>query len=51
MPLTGGVIGIVTGLGLNRYPAYESRFGMEITEFKTSQKSFHTFKIDNTWFA
>lgn len=36
MPLTGGVIGIVTGLGLMRYPGYESRFGLEIAEFKTS---------------
>jgi len=51
MPLTGGVIGIVTGLGLKRYPGYDSRFGMEIVEWKTSLKSFHTFKIDNVSFA
>jgi hypothetical protein len=36
MPLTGGVIGVATGLGLLRYPAFESRFGMEIQEFKMS---------------
>lgn len=36
MPLTGGVIGVATGLGLLRYPAFDSRFGMEIQEFKMS---------------
>lgn len=51
MPLTGGVIGIGTGLGLKKYPGYKTRFGIEVLEFKVSKKSFYTFKIDNVEMA
>jgi len=47
MPLTGGIIGIGVGLGIQKYPAFKPQKGLEINEFKVSAKSFYTFKVDN----
>ena len=51
MPYIGGVIGIGISHGLNSYEAGHPYAGLEVKSYKSSSKSFFTFKVDNVDFV
>lgn len=50
MPFFGGIIGIGVSHGLKSYQASAKYGGLEIKSYKSSSKSFFTYKVDNVDF-